>query len=519
MSLLMEALRKAEQVKKKAAESDSPPTAATPLVAPGRDPDEPSAPQLSGKEILAIETSEEAGPSGEARVVLEGWEVQENDEDTTPPKEPAVTIPLPAGCPAVERITPSIAPLLAPSMEAAPAAEPLPAPTSVGIAGPDASGGSAATSRQSAQAVFLAKSRHKHQAFRRRLLGYGLLLGLGIFGAAAYLYLSSGNPPMQLQPVPVVANPPQGEAKKTQPSGAGTDAAPQMAAVSTVAAKNDSSNAGSEGADSRKNSVSLSPTLPPAGRQSSRPVAESTAVSTASASPAAADGPEAVHFEPEPLAVSGEEAAQPASIRISKRSAAPHNDSLLTTANGAFEQGRYEESRSGYQQILKAEPEHRGALLGLAALAVRAQDAALARDLYLRLLTQDPSDPLAKAGLLSVMAGGDPVRLESELKLLLEVHPDLAPLFFLLGNHYAAGRRWNEAQQAYFKAVQTDGKGGSRSPDYSFNLAVSLEHLGQPAVASRYYREALNLAEHRPAGFNREALERRLADLLPGGGQ
>ena len=156
-------------------------------------------------------------------------------------------------------------------------------------------------------------------------------------------------------------------------------------------------------------------------------------------------------------------------------------------------------------------------MLGLAAVALRLQETALARDLYLRLLERDPSDPLAKVGLMTVMPKDDPVRLESELKLLLEVHPNMAPLSFSLGNIYAAGQRWNEAQQAYFNALQAASKAaspqGAVSPDYPFNLAVSLEHLNKPELAIRYYREAQKLATSLPVGFDKEALRQKLETL------
>ena len=156
-------------------------------------------------------------------------------------------------------------------------------------------------------------------------------------------------------------------------------------------------------------------------------------------------------------------------------------------------------------------------MLGLAALALRRNEQNLARDLYLRLLEQDPSDPLARAGLMTIaaiMPKGDQAGMESELKLLIEVHPNIAPLHFTLGNLYAAGRRWNEARQAYFNALQAAGKTASEpsevSPDYPFNLAVSLEHLNQTDLAGKYYREALALADVHPAGFDRQALRSRL---------
>jgi tetratricopeptide (TPR) repeat protein len=204
-------------------------------------------------------------------------------------------------------------------------------------------------------------------------------------------------------------------------------------------------------------------------------------------------------------------------IKIVRRAAQPQTDPLLTAAYAAYQQGDFKQSRSQYQMVLQADPEHRGAMLGRAALALRSGETDLARSLYLRLLERDPSDPYAKIGLMTVMPKNDPAHLESELKLLLDAHPNVAQLSFLLGNLYAAGQRWNEAQQAYFNALQAADKSASRqeavSPDYPFNLAVSLEHLNKPDLAARYYREALKLATSHPAGFDKEALRRKLENF------
>jgi hypothetical protein len=52
------------------------------------------------------------------------------------------------------------------------------------------------------------------------------------------------------------------------------------------------------------------------------------------------------------------------------------------------------------------------------------------------------------------------------------------------------------------------------NPDYAFNLAVGLEHLGQRGIAAGYYRQALELARLRGhAGFDQVQVAGRLARL------
>ena len=234
-----------------------------------------------------------------------------------------------------------------------------------------------------------------------------------------------------------------------------------------------------------------------------------------SAGEAAAELASSAAFAPQALP---EETAH-APIIITRRTLRPQANLLLTSAYTAYQKGEFPLARNRYQQVLQADPKNRGALLGLAAIAIQGRETSLARDLYLRLLDQDPGDPLARAGMLAIAPGGELVQQESELKLLLKQYPRSAPLLFSLGNIYAAGQRWSEAQQVYFEALRqakNDAQdSGAVHPDYLFNMAVSLEHLGQMKPAVRYYQEALQLAAGQTAGFDPEALRIRLKTFAP----
>ena len=75
---------------------------------------------------------------------------------------------------------------------------------------------------------------------------------------------------------------------------------------------------------------------------------------------------------------------------------------------------------------------------------------------------------------------------------------------------YAKQSLWPQAQQAYFQAYQLQAD----SPDYAYNLAVSLEHLGQSRIALNYYRRALELRALRGrAEFDRGRVEERIGQL------
>ena len=176
----------------------------------------------------------------------------------------------------------------------------------------------------------------------------------------------------------------------------------------------------------------------------------------------------------------------------------------------AYQAGDLPKARAEYQQVLREEPANRDALLGLAAVEMRAQRYDLADTLYQRVLQADPRDAHAQAGMVALRGQQlDPVQVESRVKSLIATDRNSNVLHFTLGNQYAQQGRWAEAQQAYFKAFATDPE----NPDFAFNLAVSLDQLHQQTLALEYYRKALALAEKRSAGFAPEIARTRVQQL------
>ena len=176
----------------------------------------------------------------------------------------------------------------------------------------------------------------------------------------------------------------------------------------------------------------------------------------------------------------------------------------------AYQAGDLSTAHGEYQQALREDPANRDALLGLAAVEMRAQRYEQSEAYYERLLQADPRDPHAHAGMLALRSQlMDPVQAESRVKSMLATNPAANVLYFTLGNQYAQQGRWAEAQQAYFKAYAAD----SENPDFAFNLAVSLDQLRQTGLALEYYRRALALAEKRAASFAPETARRREQQL------
>lgn len=209
-------------------------------------------------------------------------------------------------------------------------------------------------------------------------------------------------------------------------------------------------------------------------------------------------------------------ASSPAPLVIVRNQAEDPLQVLLAQAFDAYQAGDGGGAEDRYRQVLIRDANNRDALLGMAAVAQRGGRDDEARGYYLRLLELNPLDSTPAAGLIGLRGGADPVQDESRIKLLLRQEPDAAYLYFALGTLYVAQDRWAEAQQAYFDAFRRD----AANPDYAFNLAVSLDHLGQTVAALDYYRRALELTNGRAVHFQADAAAQRIAALtaVDGGG-
>lgn len=177
----------------------------------------------------------------------------------------------------------------------------------------------------------------------------------------------------------------------------------------------------------------------------------------------------------------------------------------------AFNRGDLELAQVEYERAQKSDPRNTDALHGLAAIAVRQGRHEEADLLYRRIVEADPQDTVAMSALVNNRSQIDPGAAESRLKSLSAAQPDLAAPQFALGNLYARQGRWNEAQQAYFRAYNAE----QDNPDILYNLAISLEHLRQNKLAAQYYSLAIAATQGRRAGFDPAQATARLQALQP----
>lgn len=195
---------------------------------------------------------------------------------------------------------------------------------------------------------------------------------------------------------------------------------------------------------------------------------------------------------------------------VSRHRQAPAINPNVSAGYAAYQAGDMDRARRDYEAALRDDPTDRDALLGLAAVETRARRFAQAEELYRRVLDIDPRDAHAQAGLVGLRTGQvNPVNAETQMKGLIAVESRESVLYFTLGNQYAQQSRWAEARQAYAQAVAIDPE----NPDFAYNYAVSLEHARDTLSALQQYRRALSLGLKHTPSFDLQAAEARVQAL------
>lgn len=184
------------------------------------------------------------------------------------------------------------------------------------------------------------------------------------------------------------------------------------------------------------------------------------------------------------VSVTSERAPMMTSVR---RSVDDRAFAVLNEAHAAYESGDLGSSEAAYRRALAIAPRHPNALQGLAAILQRTGRANEALGYYELLLAVEPGNTEAAAALLAGRSNAGSFATEAEMKVLLQQHPDSAHLHHALGTVMAQQGRWADARLAYYRAIAIE----PRNAEYQFNLAVSLENLGQYDDARVRYEAAL----------------------------
>ncbi len=198
-------------------------------------------------------------------------------------------------------------------------------------------------------------------------------------------------------------------------------------------------------------------------------------------------------------------------LKLSRTIVAPRVSPEVAQGYDALKRGDPAAARKSYEAALAADSTNLDAHLGLATAAARTGDRDTATRHYRRALALDPKNPSAVAGLAALADLSRPEGLEGQLRADITRYPQSPALHFTLGNLYASQSRWNEAQAAYFDAYRLDPD----SADIAYNLAVSLDQLGQARLAADFYKRALAASETHAAQFDKGQVSRRIAELKP----
>ena len=336
-------------------------------------------------------------------------------------------------------------------------------------------GASSATHEQGRAATVMRAGEHTGARLddRRRInpvIVFGVLAGLFAAGFAVYVYLQIYHPGVFVRksPAPATVSPAAQSPGPAAPSAPVPSIAPPIPSSAVLE--------------------------PPVVEAPARPAATERVPASKPAAPALAQ--KATTPPGSKIVVSGGTAA----VTVSP---------LLVEAYGALQAGNLETAQRLYAQLARNEPRNLDVLLGLAATAALQGRADDATRYYQQILELDPRHALAQSGLIGQFGRGDPLGAETRLKQLIAREPS-AFLYFTLGNLYADQSLWAQAQQAYFQAHHLE----PGNPDCAYNLAVALEHLSQPGLALRFYRQAAGLAAKRGhANFDAAQVQDRISRL------
>jgi Tfp pilus assembly protein PilF len=198
-------------------------------------------------------------------------------------------------------------------------------------------------------------------------------------------------------------------------------------------------------------------------------------------------------------------------VRLARSSESARVPAEVAAGYESLRGGNLGAARRSYQAALASDPNNVDAQLGLATVEASVGNRTAAAGHYRRALEIDPRNATAMAGLASLTDFSRPEALEAQLKNDLARYPESAALHFTLGNLYVSQSRWHDAQSEFFEAHRLD----PANADILYNLAVSLDNLGQARLAGEYYRRALEAARGQPIQFDPAPVARRLAQLRP----
>lgn len=303
------------------------------------------------------------------------------------------------------------------------------------------------------------------------------------------------------------------------PDSAGRTAPAELPAVDVAASGESPVPAGPNDAHPTPAAEPAARPVPTRGAVSTRPQTSHTSTTPAAPRALAIRRPPPEHSEPAATSVvpavptnpgASIEIVNEPNIRIQRTQTPTSLRKWLKLGYRNLMESDHETAAVYYRKVLEIAPDNSDALLGLGEIARITGDNSAAKHYFEEALQRDPSNLYAKSVLTRIGRPDSSLDSESDLKILISENPGTAILHFNLANLYAGQSRWVEAQEAYTTAFQLD----SSRADYAFNLAVSMDQQGDLLTAVHFYRTALQLAGNSDSAFNRRAAVRRIEQIL-----
>lgn len=182
----------------------------------------------------------------------------------------------------------------------------------------------------------------------------------------------------------------------------------------------------------------------------------------------------------------------------------------LSEAYRAYELGHLELSQQKFREVLILDPKNITAMIGLGGVAASSGQYYVAMDYYQQALNVEPNSLEVYEAITNISPN---IELNAEwndsLKNMAMIYPSSATLQFALGNLYSSSNDWLAAQESYFNAYALD----MNNPDFTVNLAISLDQLGKYPLAGQYYTQALALVGSNKVNFNVSDIKARLVSI------
>jgi tetratricopeptide (TPR) repeat protein len=182
---------------------------------------------------------------------------------------------------------------------------------------------------------------------------------------------------------------------------------------------------------------------------------------------------------------------------------------LIGQAFHAYSTGNMALAGTLYRRAVQLEPYNRDANLGVAAVATDAGEFAEATQRYRHLLSLNPGDEVAFSGMLNLVAATGNRAIENEMIVHASQYQQMPVLHAALGNYYSRQSRWSEASNSYATATAL----APDTADYLYNLAVSLDQLGNTGAAIENYERAMAMSKRGHHSFDSITVNNRLQSL------